>query len=302
MNRRIVAAAASVPLAAALAACGGASKTPATPVGNETATATSRAGGSTAASGTSATPGVPTLTGQQATLTAGVDPGLAGGDPNAAPAVISTIPAVKSKGTPVVDSMAVAPPNVDAGGVSMLLDLDASTPGIQATRSVNVGDTFRVAVVVTNAPPYQNGLGGIDALDFEVDYDRTKVVAPTIAGGPPTDRNPRLNADDLGGATAGWLCLPAPEGDLDDPGGTNGDGKPDTGQAFLSCFTPSPNTASGTSVLATIEFIAVASGTLNLGIASADVSDAIGQLYAYCGDSPGNGTVVPCTGATLTVK
>ena len=318
MDRRIVAGVAFVALAVALAACGGGGG------GSKTATASPRAGASPATTGTSAsgpetgsgtstvpgltplpgTPGsgVPTLTSEQATLTSGIDPGIGGGDPNASPVVVSTIPPVKSKGTPVADSTEIAPAQAEAAGVTLLLDLDASTPGIQATRTVNAGDTLRVAVVITNAPAHQNGFGGVAALDFEIGYDHTKIIAPTISGGPPTARNPLLNVDALGGAAAAWDCLPAPEGDLDDPGGTNGDGKPDTGQAFLSCFTTTSNLMSGTIVLATIEFVAVAPGTVSLNFNSVDVGDALGQIFAYCGDHPANGTVVPCTGATLTVK
>lgn len=294
-----------------LAACGGGGD-------DKSATPSPRAGSSPARTGTSSsgtgtvpgltrlpgTPaaGAPTLTDAQATLTSDIDPGIVGGDPNASPVVISTIPAVKTKGPPVADSTDVAPAQVEAAGVSMLLDLDASTPGIQATRSVNAGDTFRVAVVITNAPAHQGGFGGIDALDFELGYDHTKIIAPTISGGPPTARNPMLNVDGLGGAMAGWDCLPAPEGDLDEPGGTDGDGKPETGQAFLSCFTTIPSSTSGTTVLATIEFVAVATGSISLDFTSVDVGDAGGQIYAYCGDNPAGSTVVPCAGAMLTVK
>src|SRR5204863_856860 len=109
---------------------------------------------------------------------------------------------------------------------------------------------------------------------------RTKIVAPTYSGGLPTNRNPRLNVADLGGDSVGWQCIPAPEGDLDDPGGISGDGDPNTGQAFLSCYTSGLGPASGTLVVATITFTAIASGSTELKLTDVAAADTVAIEFA----------------------
>jgi hypothetical protein len=126
-------------------------------------------------------------------------------------------------------------------------------------------------------------------------------VAPTIVGGSSTDRNPDLNANDLGGSDAMWDCLPSPQGDRDDPGSPDGDGDPATGQAFLSCFTPGTGRASSTIVLAVVTFQAIATGTSQLTLSAAELADGLGLAFAHCGDSPLEPTV-PCVIAEITVK
>jgi hypothetical protein len=313
-----MAAALAVAAATILAACGGGggkSKT-ATPEAKSTASGPNTDGGSPAAttSGTpraTATP-LPTVSDADASATAAAADATAtalggdditGGDANATPEVVSTIPAVQPKSgtTPVIDPTQIAPPNVDTAELSFVVDMDASAPGIQSSRNVNPGDVFQVGIVLTNIPPNQNNLGGIAAFNFQLNYDKTKIVAPTYAGGPSTDRNPRLNLPDLGGADAGWQCIPAAEGDLDDPGGLGGDGKPETGEAYLSCFTAGAAPSSGTVVLATVSFTAIAKGSTQLTLSDVVAADGVAQEFAHCaGDDPN--AVVPCQAGTANVQ
>lgn len=238
-----------------------------------------------------------------ATGTALANSDINGGDPNAAPQVVSTIPPVKPRDgtTPVVDSTQIAPPNAPTDQISFIVDMDASTPGIQATRDVNRGDVFQVAIVLTNVPPNQNNLGGLAALNFTLNYDKTKIVAPTYSGGPIISRNPRLNLPDLGGEAAGWQCAPAAEGDLDDPGGISGDGNPATGEAFLSCFTSGAAPASGTLVIATISFTAIAQGSSDLTLTAVSAADSVAIAFAHCSDDSTD-AVVPCEMGKVNVK
>lgn len=252
-----------------------------------------------ATNGPDVVPGVPTVSSRDATIGASVPPETYGGDPNDPPHVVSTIPAPPSGGTPHVDSRTIAPPNPPNNTLSVLIDMDASTPGIQSSRDVNVGDIIRVGIVVVNSPPFENDLGGLSALNFHANYDRTKIVAPTLEGGSSTDRNPDLNTEGLGGDAAQFTCLPAAQGDLDDPNSLNGDGDPSTGQAFLSCFSPHLGYQGGNIVVATIEFHAVAAGTSQISLSNLEISDAIG-LGFYC-DGDLNDPTVPCPPSTITV-
>ena len=317
MKRIYMAAALIMAAAAIFAACGGGSgksKT-ATPAAKSTASGPNTGPGGSPAAATPGTPAadataLPTVSDADASATAAAaiaketalaDEDISGGDPNATPELVSTIPAVKPKSgtTPVIDSTQIAPPNADTSEISFIVDMDASTPGIQSSRDVNVGDVFQVGIVLTNIPPLQDNLGGIAALQFHLDYDKTKIVAPTYAGGPSTNRNPRLNLADLGGPEAGWQCLPAPEGDLDEPGGLGGDGKPETGQAYLGCFTAGAAPASGTIVLATVSFTAIAKGTMQLTLNDVIAADGVALEFARCS---GASSVVPCQGGTANVK
>ena len=243
--------------------------------------------------------GVPTVSAQDATLAAAAPPETFGGDPNDPPHVVSTVPAPPPGVTPSVDSRTIAPPNPDTSALSVLIDMDASKPGIQSSRDINVGDIIRVGIVVTNAPPFDNNLGGLSGLNFHANYDRTKLVAPTIEGGSSTDRNPDLNTDGLGGDAAQWACLPAAQGDLDDPGSLPGDGNPATGQAFLSCFSPDLGHEGGNIVIATIEFHAIAAGTSQVALSNLHIGDAVGIGF-YC-DGDLNDPTVPCPASSITV-
>lgn len=271
----------------------------ATATGSATATGpTTVAGtgvaGSPEPAGTQAAP--VTVSPEDATKIAG---DVTGGGPDSTPQVIGT-PIVIGAGTPVIDPTEIADAEPDASGLQFIVDMNASQPGIQAVRDVNPGDTFKVAIIAINVPPNQLNTGGITAFNWTLDYDKTKIVAPTIVGGPATERNPDLNVPELGGDTAGWDCLPAPEGDLDDPGGINGDDKPETGQAFLSCFTAGAK-ESGTVTLAIITFTAIASGSSNLSLGNLSVGDIIGLNVGSCeGDL--TEPFVPCRDGTANVR
>ncbi len=314
----ITAATAMMALAAVTGACGGGGSKSATPSGSATGAASTASNktGTPAASGTarSATPTpttVPTVSAADADATnaaslatdtalAGQD--IRGGDPNATPEIVSTIPPVQPRSgtTPVVDSTQIAPPNPDSSEVAFFVDMDASTPGIQSSRDVNPGDVFQVGIDLVGVPPVQNNIGGLNSFNFTLNYDKTKIVAPTYSGGLATNRNPKLNLPALGGETAGWQCLPGPEGDLDDPGGISGDAKPETGQAFLSCF-KSDAPSSGTLVLATISFTAVASGSTQLTLKDVAAADGLATEFAHC---PGDdiNAIVPCAAGNVNVK
>lgn len=224
---------------------------------------------------------------------------ITGGGPDSTPQVIGT-PIVVGGATPVVDPTEIADAEPDASGLEFIVDMNASQPGIQATRDVNPGDTFKVAIVAMNVPPNQLNTGGITAFNFTIDYDKTKIVAPTITGGSATERNPDLNVPELGGDAAGWDCLPAPEGDLDDPGGIMGDGNPETGQAFLSCFTVGAK-ESGTLTLAVVTFTAIAGGSSNVSLSNLSVGDIIGLNVASC-EGDASEPFVPCRDGTANVR
>jgi len=319
VKRIYMAAALTMAAAAVFVACGGGGgkdKT-ATPEAKRTISGPDTGPGGSPAATTSGTPRAtatpePTLSAADAsgtaaaenlTATAEVGQDITGGDTNATPEVVSTIPAVQPKPgtTPVIDPTQIAPPNVSTADLSLVVDMDASTPGIQSSRDVNPGDVFQVGIVLTNIPPNQNNIGGIAAFNFQLNYDKTKIVAPTYAGGPGTDRNPRLNLADLGGPDAGWQCLVAAEGDLDDPGGLGGDGKPETGEAYLGCFSGTGTTASGTIVLATVSFTAIAKGSTQLTLSDVAVADGVAVEFAHCAGDDAN-AVVPCEAGAANVQ
>ena len=253
--------------------------------------------GETPAAGSTIATGPPTVSDAEATLSAAVPPEIYGGDPHDPPHVVGNVPTPPSGAT--IDSREIAPPNPPDNTRQLIVDMDASKPGIQSSRDVKVGDVFRVGIVVVNAPVYQNNTGGVSTVQFTLNYDRTKLIAPTIEGGSSTDRNPDLNTAALG-EDAQWACLPAPQGDLDDPNGQPGDGDPTTGQAFLSCFTPGLGHQSGTIVLATIEFHAIASGTSQFKLSDLQITDVVGFAF-YCDGDP-TGDDVPCRSGSVNIR
>ena len=303
-------------------ACGGSSsstKTPTTPKpgGTTAAGATPNVASGTTAAATGSTPGATkgadgspangtaaparTLAAADSTAISGGIDSVSGGDASLPRQVVSTIPAPPPGKTPIIDPTSIAEPEppapgsggggIDPNALQLVIDLDASTPGIQATRDVAAGDVFRVAVVILNVPAGP----GLDAFNFEVDYPHDTIVAPSFAGGESIDRNPDFNQAGLG---SGWSCLPAPQGDLDDEGGLNGDSDPSIGQAFLSCFALQ-SAKTGNIVIATIEFHAAQAGTASLILSNVNAAHG-GQEFARC---PGaTEFVVPCSGATVTVK
>jgi hypothetical protein len=222
------------------------------------------------------------------------DPALTGGDPNAPPEVVNApTPPPQAE----IDPTIVAPPEANISGIEFLVDLDASEPGIQSTRSVDAGDVIRVAVVLANVPS-----GGVGAFNFRLIYDNAIAVAPSIEGGPTTDRNPDMNDGALGGEDRGWACAPpAPVGDMARASGsTYGD---DVGDAFLSCYsgTGGAENATGDVALATVELRTVAGGSTAVRLENVALYDpGITQV----GGCPPNAPepIVPCREATLTVN
>ena len=195
------------------------------------------------------------------------------------------------------DPNTIAPPNASAGGIEFIIDTNASEAGIQTSRTINVGDTIRVGVVLANVPAE-----GLSSFNFFLNYNRNAIAAPTVNGGSSLARNPDANEDGLGGPGPGWVCSPpGPEGDADEPGLVDGDGDPATGQAFISCYTTGPPAASGTVVIATVQFQAIAAGSSQVALASAGTQASAGVFEAIgsCGDLD---PVVPCRTATVTVN
>ena len=231
----------------------------------------------------------------------GVGEDITGGDLDAPPEVLNDLPAPPAGAT--IDSTDIAAANPGVSGVEGIIDLNATEAGIQPTRTIKVGDVIRVSVVLSSVPTLGSDGGGLAAFNFEVTYDKTKVVAPTIINGSSLSRNPDLNDAALGTGPEGWTCLtPAPQGDADDPGAWTGDGDPATGQAVLACFAP-PGTdyQGGDLVVATIQFQAIASGTTTLAFGGDRVNffdAAVNEL----GSCNGLDKLIPCRSATLTVE
>ena len=226
---------------------------------------------------------------------------IIGGDPNKPPEVYNDLPEPPAGAT--IDPPTIADPNPGVSDIQLIIDLNASEPGIQSTRTVKVGDVLRVGLVMTNVPDFVGTQGGLAAFDLRVNYDTARIVAPTIIGGSSLARNPDLNEEALGTGPDGWSCLlPAPQGDADDPGGPTGDGDPATGEAFISCFgTPPIDYRGGNLVFATIQFQALASGTTAVGYSTEGVNffDSLVTSLGSCGDLD---PVIPCRSATLTVE
>jgi hypothetical protein len=179
------------------------------------------------------------------------------------------------------------------GGFAVHIDLNASEPGIQTSRDIAVGDVIRVAVVIAD---YDHDIG---ALNFVLKYDKSRLFAPTITGGPPGDRNPDFNQS-LGGALT---CFPpAAVGDLGDQ--DLGDSDPNTGEAFLSCFTGDPATAAsgGSVVLATVEFHATSPGSSELSLVDFAIAEAPPALSETGSCNPVIDVPVDCRTATVTVR
>ena len=228
-----------------------------------------------------------------------------GGDIDAPPEVLTDLPALPPGAT--IDPTTIGPTNVTTAGVEAIVDLSASEPGIQSTRTIKVGDVIRVGLVLTNVPDT-----GLAAFRVVITYDKTKIVAPTIINGSSLSRNPDHNEAGLGSGPGGWSCLlPAPEGDTDDPGGLAGDGDPATGEALLECLGPPPLAyETGVVVFATVQFQALAPGNVTLAFSGRDSNSRNGPSeFADSGGSRvrlgtcgGDDPPIPCRSATLTVQ
>jgi hypothetical protein len=237
--------------------------------------------------------GAPTPTDAERQLNSGegIDPEQSGGNIDDPPRIVTDLPDPPAGAS--IDPNTIADPNVSTGGIEFIIDTNASQPGIQSSRDINVGDVINVAIVTTNVPGT-----GLSSFNFVLDYDITKIVAPTINGGSSLARNPNANESGLG-LTSGWVCSPpGPEGDRDEPGLVSGDGDPATGEAFISCYSTAAPSAMGTVVLATVQFQAVASGTTTLSLSETQTSEGSFNALAGCDLEP----IVPCRTATITVN
>jgi hypothetical protein len=236
----------------------------------------------------------PTPTDAERNLAGGdeVDPELTGGSPDDERRVVTPLPDPPAGAS--IDPTTIADPQVNASGVEVIIDTNASEPGIQTTRSINVGDIVSVGVVVSNVPAE-----GLATFNFMLNYDIRAIVAPTVNGGSSLARNPDANEAGIG--DAGWACSPpGPEGDADEPGLAGGDGDPTTGQAFISCYSTSgAPSASGDIVIATVRFQAVAAGTTTLSLGETAISAGV---YEGIGNCEGIEPVVPCRTASITVN
>jgi hypothetical protein len=222
-----------------------------------------------------------------------IDPDQVGGNPSDPPRVVTDLPDPPSGAA--IDPDTIAPPNATAAGVEFIIDANASEPGIQSARTVNVGDVIRVGVVLANVPAE-----GVSAFNFRLIYNTNALIAPTINGGSTLGRNPDMNEAALGGAAAGWLCMPpAPEGHADEPGLWEGDGDPATGEAVITCYAPVPTNATGTQVLAVVTFQAVGAGTSQLSLVETAAFDS---SYSQVGACEGAPPVVTCGTAAVTVN
>lgn len=245
----------------------------------------------------SGAPVTPTSAERDATDTGGEVPeDIIGGDLDAEPEVLNDLPEPPPAAT--IDSTTIAPANTGASGIEAIIDVNASEAGIQSARTIKVGDVIRVGLVLSNVPTE-----GLAAFNFRLNYDRTRIVAPTIINGSSLARNPDMNEDGVGSGADGWNCLlPAPQGDTDDPGGFTGDGDPATGQAAISCIgAPPMDYETGDIVFATVQFQAIASGSVTLAFHESDAQwfDSLIQQLGSCG---GVEPVIPCRSATLTVE
>ena len=267
-----------------------------TPAAGQSPAGATPAPGATQAAVDPSTP--PTPTDDERSVTGEVDEEVTGGNPNDPPEVVTDLPPVPPNAT--IDPATVAPPNATASGIEFIIDTNASEPGIQSSRSVKVGDVFRVGVVVTNIPAGNEA--GLAGFGFEMLYDYTKMIAPTIEGGSGAGRNPDFNDAQLGGGLAGWFCLaPAPVGDADEPGSFVGDGDPATGQAMIACAQPGAAPQSGTLVLATVQFQAVATGSVTLSLSDSSNTVLYDVGFGVSMGDCGFQTSVPCRTATINV-
>jgi hypothetical protein len=178
--------------------------------------------------------------------------------------------------------------------ISLSIDMDPETPGIQSTRQVAPGASFAVDVVVEGVPA-DRPLG---AFQFSLVYDDTVILAPEVADeGTALDDNPDANQEALG--RQGWDCsvfgAAFPQGDRDTESG------PGHGKAFIACLNPEgPFQATGTVVLATVRFNATASaGQSDLSLEEAVVGDDGGTEIGSC--NPATAFEARCEPARVTI-
>ena len=174
--------------------------------------------------------------------------------------------------------------------VDLTVDANPGVGGVQADRATAAGLTFSVDVLISDVSDLQ-------AFTFELEYDQTVLSAPTVAAGPDTDRNPDAADAFLTSTGRAWTCSPpAPSGDTDP--------SPSVGIAFISCFSTGVPAGPGTSivptVLASVEFDAIAPGTSSLTLRNVSTLTALGVETGSC--NPAVIVAATCTGATIAVS
>lgn len=197
--------------------------------------------------------------------------------------------------------MAVAPllPGLHGAGaqeaISLAVDADPATPGVQAHRTVAPGESFALAVVLDGVPP-SVAVGGFH---FQLTYDDTLVTAPEVADdGTALDDNPDANEEVLG--ERGWDCsilgTTFPTGDREPAGG------PGQGQAFIACINPfGAQPVTGELTLATVRLVAGdAEGETDLSLGPAQVLTGEGIEMGSCG--PVIDIEADCGSATIAIS
>jgi hypothetical protein len=195
------------------------------------------------------------------------------------------------------------------GVTSLALDMDPTNGSgpcnpVDGTHGINVGDTYQVAICLTNAP------GAPSAFQFEVIYsdDLDQCVPTECAGEGCLDGSPDANAGTTtwGGTALGadWDCnvmnAATPTCDVDPGTGTG------HGEAFLQCLTlseePTLSVGSGVSTpIAMLTFKSIAKGTDTMKLENVEVDDAkLDKMVLFFGESTVNpvGTVAGGTVST----
>jgi hypothetical protein len=86
------------------------------------------------------------------------------------------------------------------GGATIRVDADPATPGVQTVRTTGVGS---VTVDIVGA-----GLGDVSAFNFDLEYNPSIFLGPTIATGSTLDRNPDANQSFLQSSGRAFQCSP----------------------------------------------------------------------------------------------
>jgi hypothetical protein len=165
---------------------------------------------------------------------------------------------------------------------ALQLDMDAATPGVQASLSVSGPQDINIDVVLGD------NAGSLGAFNFSLVYDDTRLIPLASSGG--LNGNPDFNETALGST---WNCdLAGSSPDIDPVSG------PGHGVAFLACFTTGGSTIASATVIATLRLHVAASGVSTITIrdahfAHSDTTD-IGTCDAIVGGS------MACSGGAVT--
>lgn len=170
---------------------------------------------------------------------------------------------------------------------AMAIDALPGAPGVQSSGAVAPG-SFSVDVVVS-------GVSNIGAFNFDVEYDSTKLNAPTVTGPDSRDLNPDANQAFLEGSGRAFVCdPPAPAGGIG--GGT-------LKVARISCSSTGPATgvdAVSPQAIASVQFATVGAATgTSLALNNVNVFNADGSSELLsC--NPTVRVIATCSGASVT--